>query len=392
MRTNVSAVSPPSPPPQVRTIGKDPSATTILAQAAGQLGPHLSVGDVAAITDSDYAQIDPTLTVNGGDARQTSDDLVVGLGYAGLSPGQRNRFVSWLDHPLSDAPTAFQHLCVANLEVRLLESKEWQEKAHAVLREIAASPAWQNNEMANRAILLACWLAQDGKRVADWIESGQTPPGLLGLALGCQAILQTPLTANAVAVLARAWRLPNPDLDPIVVELRLASLNATLGVDALAHALAVLPESARQPRPWRCTHRELRIIAPQPDVSATLRPLLGDLLVVLDAPTDETSQQQPNTGDEQMNSSNEWELILEFGHSRSEFFETVVRQAQRLSGYTALMDEHRHIVYRVHFRKSGLHRFWSLWDYTQTWADTHVYLNGKELEKWKIWPYSQYMN
>jgi hypothetical protein len=86
-----------------------------------------------------------------------------------------------------------------------------------------------------------------------------------------------------------------------------------------------------------------------------------------------------------------WRLILEFGSNRSEYFDYVLTQARKLPGYSQLMDEDRRIVYRIIFRKSEMRRFWRLWDYVHGWTSTRVYLNGEELEKWKVWPYSQHL-
>ena len=65
--------------------------------------------------------------------------------------------------------------------------------------------------------------------------------------------------------------------------------------------------------------------------------------------------------------------------------------AKREEGFTQLLDEHRRIVYRVTFDKRRLRNFWRLWDYVQNWQHTRVYADGEELEKWKVWPYSQHM-
>jgi hypothetical protein len=86
-----------------------------------------------------------------------------------------------------------------------------------------------------------------------------------------------------------------------------------------------------------------------------------------------------------------WRLILEFSSNRSEYFDYVLIQSQKLAGYSQLMDEDRRMVYRIIFRKSEMRRFWRIWDYVHGWTSTRVYLNGQELEKWKVWPYSQYL-
>ena len=56
-----------------------------------------------------------------------------------------------------------------------------------------------------------------------------------------------------------------------------------------------------------------------------------------------------------------------------------------------IMDEDRRLVHCAAFRKSDMRRFWRIWDYVQNWSATRVYLNGEEIDRWKIWPYSQYL-
>jgi hypothetical protein len=89
--------------------------------------------------------------------------------------------------------------------------------------------------------------------------------------------------------------------------------------------------------------------------------------------------------------ANGWLLILEFGQTRSDFFELILEYAQRQPGFRQLLDEQRKIVYRVHFRRGDMTRFWRLWDYVQGWTSTRVYVNGRELSKSQVWPYSQYL-
>ncbi|RIK27067.1 MAG: hypothetical protein DCC55_39615, partial [Chloroflexi bacterium] len=70
--------------------------------------------------------------------------------------------------------------------------------------------------------------------------------------------------------------------------------------------------------------------------------------------------------------------MLEFGHSRSELFRFALSIAQRMPGFSQLLDENRKLVYRVIFKKSEMRNFWRLWDYVQSWSSTHIYLNGQE--------------
>jgi hypothetical protein len=88
---------------------------------------------------------------------------------------------------------------------------------------------------------------------------------------------------------------------------------------------------------------------------------------------------------------NEWRLILEFGEARSEYYDFALQIAQKLPGYVVLMDESRHMIHRITFTQAQMRRFWRLWDYVGSWSSTHVYVNGRELQKWQIWPYSQYL-
>ena len=56
-----------------------------------------------------------------------------------------------------------------------------------------------------------------------------------------------------------------------------------------------------------------------------------------------------------------------------------------------MLDEDRHLVYRVPFRKNEMRRFWQLWNYVQSWSTTRVYHDGSELQKGQVYPYSQYL-
>jgi hypothetical protein len=146
---------------------------------------------------------------------------------------------------------------------------------------------------------------------------------------------------------------------------------------------------------------------PQPDLRDLLEPSLRDVLAVADVADDDaapvgnlaaldpsqaaTSAAQDAQEAEPSLEELGWRLILEFSSNRSEYFDYVLIQAQKLPGYSQIMDEDRRIVYRIIFRKSEMRRFWRIWDYVHGWTATRVYLNGMELEKWKVWPYSQYL-
>jgi hypothetical protein len=38
-----------------------------------------------------------------------------------------------------------------------------------------------------------------------------------------------------------------------------------------------------------------------------------------------------------------------------------------------------------------MRHFWQIWGYVQNWTSTHVYYEGRELDKWQVYPYSQYI-
>jgi hypothetical protein len=178
-------------------------------------------------------------------------------------------------------------------------------------------------------------------------------------------------------------------------------------------------EPAKVPAPWRCQHRDLHLAFPQLNVRPLLQPLLADLLAVVDVaegsagvrsteaedfttelpaaiapPTKASAKSSGKPKHDQSAPTSELEkahIIVEFGASRSDVFAYVLRQAQKQSGFQQIMDENRHIVYRVPFRRSEMRRFWHLWEYVQSWATTRVYCDGRQLDKWQIYPYSQYL-
>jgi hypothetical protein len=241
-------------------------------------------------------------------------------------------------------------------------------------------------------------------QLAEWIGTRPVPADLFGIALGLQAMLKlAPLTALELGKAISTWQL-GARLPADLLKLRLDSLTSILGQPPLAYGLDKLEAEALMPRPWRTTHRGLRLLIPQPDLRPVLESSLRDLLTVADvdeadvapigslASLDTSQPVEPK--EEVVQPSLEelgWRLILEFGSNRSEYFEYVLIQAQKLAGYSQLMDEDRRIVYRIIFRKSEMRRFWRIWDYVHGWTSTRVYLNGDELEKWKVWPYSQYL-
>jgi hypothetical protein len=219
------------------------------------------------------------------------------------------------------------------------------------------------------------------------------PVELTGVALGLQALLATPLSAAEAGQVLEAWGRAAVKLSESALALRLHSLTAALGEEPLRHALQTLGGTARTPRPWRCQHRDLRIHLPQPDLRRALEPLLGELTAIDAAeaqPVD--AEAAADAGDNKTQEELALaHIILEFRQSRSEYFPFVLRLAQKRAGFMQLLDEDRHLVYRVAFRKSEMGAFWQLWNYVQSWSATRVYCKGRELQKWQVYPYSQYL-
>ena len=378
--------------PFIRITGYDAAASQVLALARSQALLPVQILTTGQPAEADYTQIDMTLSI-----APAADPMVMpapqpGLGYGGLTPEQRQFFLNWLEDPTAPAAPAFQQLYVAQLEVCLFEVSTQAQAAQQEIQRLQRVPAWRQSEALARAQLLAYWLRQDGLGLASWIAEGTLPPALLGIAIGWQALLQIPLRAEEVMVLAQVWQIPTNGASPAVINLRLNSLAASLGAEPLTYALTQVGEIATQAKLWRGVHRDLRLMMPQPNLRAVLAPLLTELLTSMEISATETSlDDAPSNGDEPGIMDLGWHLILEFGHSRSEFFEFALELAQRMETYTQLTDESRKLVHRVVFKKGDIRRFWRLWDYVQSWANTRVYLNGEELEKWKIFPYSQYM-
>jgi hypothetical protein len=235
------------------------------------------------------------------------------------------------------------------------------------------------------------------------------------IALGLQALLDQPLHYDQLPPLASAWQLPVPEVNEAVLRLRLDSLQTALGQEPLSYSLAKLSAAARTPLPWRCQHRDLRLALPQPDLRPLLEPLLRDLLAVIEpaelaeaaemaaatAAAHEAGVAEPDAHEidkrtqkrkrDRGQSDDKAHLILEFGASRSDVFDYVLRQAQKQPGFQQIMDENRYIVYRVPFRRSHMRQFWQLWGYVQNWSSTRVYCEGRQLDKWQVYPYSQYL-
>ena len=400
-------------PALLRVNGRTKGIEALLTEAiaAGMpitLAPTSFADDGGSGTFDDTTAVDPSLATEAPSMLRPTrlPPPLPGTSYPGLTPTQRHAFITWSRQPHEPAPHAFQQLYLANLEACLLEA-DFQPTVFEKLIELGDTPAWANNFALHRTYLLACWLARDGQRLAEWISGHALPAELLGIAFGMQGILGTPMSppelGNAIATWQLGTRLP-PDL----LKLRLDSLASILGQPPLEYTLAQLDPSDLAPRPWRSAHRGLRLLIPQPEVRPILEPALRDLLAVADvneedrAPISNLASSYSSADDAEATPPADqkeqpsledlgWRLILEFGSNRSEYFDYVLVQAQKLASYSQLMDEDRRIVYRIIFRKSEMRRFWRIWDYVHGWTSTRVYLNGDELEKWKVWPYSQYL-
>ncbi len=413
----------PEPVPSVLTVntlariaGRDAPMHALLANATEVLAAS-GVRILPASTDplDDYALIDATL------ARMPEEEITPatlppekwpapGLGYAGFSPEARSHFLRWLNEPVHQAPAAFQQLFLAHIECGLLDAltsgkSELLEQCVATLRSFEAWPDWRSNEQRSRTALLADILLGDGERLATWLAEGFLAPHLVGIALGRQALSNAPLTPAEVVNLGRLWGITDAKLDEGVVGLRLRSLSESLSCDPLVFALrraapqqvdvevALVAQNGESAAtfgatPWRCAHRDLRLTFAQPDLTPHLAPLIAEMLDDVPIATSTAAVAGAEAADADAQG---WMLILEFGQSRSEYFEFALKQAQRLPGYSALVDEQRHVIHRVHIKKSEMRRFWQLWEYAMNWNETKVYVNGKELEKWKIYPYSQFL-
>ncbi len=379
--------------PLLRVAGRDAPLAAVVERAQRRGLPV----QVSSSPDDDYAQIDPALAaaaVEVPDSVWAQQPPAPGLSYAGFDPQQRGAFLTWQRTPLFPAPLACQQIFLANLEARLLESSQHVDAAQVQIQRMLAAPAWMANPATWRVALLAAWLAQDGGKLAAWLGSQPLPSDLLGVAFGMQALLGAPLAAEQLLLAATAWSLPHDETNAAVLAFRVQTLASGLGADPLAHLLDQCDEAERRPRPWRCQHRSLRLHVPQPDLRRSLEPVLVELLASVDdgaltepgpLPTDE------HDGAAEPDELSRAHIIVEFGHSRSEYFNFALKQAQKQRGFAQLLDEDRHLVYRVPFRKNEMRRFWQLWNYVQSWSTTRVYHDGSELQKWQVYPYSQYL-
>ena len=376
----------------VRVLGVDRAAAQVLADALRHGAPLQRRGSAPTgqETPDDYALIDPLLHVDVPVDPARVPAPPRGAGYAGMTPAQRGVLLAWLADPLTDAPDVYREFYLAHLEVQLLESTPARTQALTRLRELQAVPGWQRHHDLYRAILLGHWLSGASDQLVAWLSSTRLPAEVLETGLACQAQFDAPLTPDEFGQMLAAWGLRSVDLSADMLKTRLASLEATLGMPPLAYVQSQWQEADLVPRPWRCAHRDLRIALPQPPVRTLLEPHLRDLDRIAPVRVPPPAAPAATPRDAPAGHADNV-IILEFGQSRSEFFDYALELAQREDGFSQLLDEHRRIVYRVTFEKRRLRNFWRLWDYVQNWQHTRVYADREELEKWKVWPYSQYM-
>ncbi|MFM7174785.1 MAG: hypothetical protein ACKO4U_17300 [Caldilinea sp.] len=379
---NVASLAP------LRVCGAVPPLEEVVALASEHSLPML-LSLSASYIGEEFAQVDPSLRVEPG--RPDDSDPASGLTYAGYSPSQRGRFLAWCAAPQSHACPAFQQLLLANLEAGLCEGGERACSVRKLLAELEQSASWQPVQGLWRVALLARWLEQDGLALAEWLTQAALPADLAGVALGLQALLGAALTAGEARAVSKLWQLPAADLSEATLAFRLRSLAATLSTEPLQFGLKQLGPAAEQRLPWRCHHRDLRIEMPHPNIRRGLEPLLVDL-ALSEEPPDSLGKEatDPDAASGQKELAHTY-LVVEFRQSRSEYFLTALRQAQRRSTFLQLLDEDRHLVYRVTFRKNELNYFWQLWNYVHSWSTTRIYCNGQELQNWQVYPYSQYL-
>ncbi len=388
--------------PLARIRGRDATAAQLLQSTHNVLPIQaLSLADDDPSASNDYAQIDPALSV--ARPRQNAKDFLAEppsarLGYAGYSPQQRYRFLRWLRDPRDDSADAFRQLFLAQLECALFDAPQ-QSDAYDLLDELTTLEHWRS-ERLYRARLLAHWLAQDAAALASWLaQDAALPTSLFDIGLGHLALLGYRLDAELLSVMRRRWLAEAAQDEAAESTLRLASLLSAVEEEPLAWALRQSqpgaedePPTAQFPgesvaKPWRSTHRDLRLSLPQPILRPRLEPILRDVFSIRNASPAVTIDElaEENLTDE------EWLLVLEFGQSRSEYFEYALAQARKRSGFAQILDEKRQMVYRVAYRKREMRHFWRLWEYAQNWSSTRVYLNGREMQKWQIWRYSHYL-
>jgi len=362
---------------------------------------------VSAVTE-DYAQIDLKLAIQRTPI--LSEEPPVGSGYASFTPTQRYHFLQWVMQVDVAAPTAFRHLYLAHLETNLFDEPHQQQAAHQELCRLATLPTWQGEALLWRALLLSFQLTAAGDAFSRWLPTAQAfPTPMLGSALGQLALSGEPLTLELLSLLLQRWQRVTQLPALPILQLRLDFLVNSLGADPLAHLREQLDDAALAPKPWRSAHRDLRLQLVQPDLRQGMLPLLRDLSIMTERTTDAEDEVYPTAEQPAADQADDaaqliaeddgrargkagkkrkWQLVLEFGDSRSELFTFALNHAKKQPGYLQIMDENRRMIHRVHFEKTEMRRFWRLWEYVQSWSSTQVYLNGKEIHKANIYPYS----
>lgn len=401
-------------PDWLRIAGQDMPASQVLGLASPWLAERgIETPSSSVSQPDDYTQVDLLLEV----ARGATTVPPSGAGYAGFTATQRGAFLDWARTPEQEVPAPFRQLYCAALEVHLLE-RCFSENPTRIktllehLERLAHSAAWQHDLHLGHLLMLASRLTGKGALCCNVAIA----PSALGVALGIQASVTHPAPLNPAQVLrlAREWRIHATPPDESLLALRLAE-------DALTHGdllqRAVKQVEVGPPRPFRLAHRDLRLAFPQPDLRPLLEPMLTALLEsVLDSSAEDDieteSVEEGDSGKDNLTETSNlptisdnrgrkskpldekakpWQLVLEFAESRSQYAHFALEIAQQMPGYTTLLDEDRTIIHRILYKKSELRRFWRLWDYVQGWNSVHVYLNGEELEKWQVWPWSQYL-
>lgn len=389
------------PNPHLRRLDRDVPASAALT-AASQRGSalfRLIPRPFETDADNDYTQIDPTLPL-ARDSAAVADPLP-NTSYAGMTPVQRRRFANWLTAPEVAAPVAFRQNYLAWLETALFE-EEGRAAATTELFSLLGAGGWQGDSALAQTALLAGWLAQESGLIAQAISRGRPSASSLAVAAGWLAHLGGRLDADCSLALAQGWQLHAPALagfhpenDGPLLQLRITSQANTLGAEPLAWALA---QSSPSPNgaapglwlPWRTVHREIRLLLPQLDIRPALEPRLVDLFASLPvAAARQPEATQPVSASPQTAAPPpEWQLILEFGNNRSQHYDYVLHLARKQTGYQLLMDETRQLIHRIRFRKRHIRQFWRLWAYVEKWPTVRVYVNGEEIQKWNVYPYS----
>jgi hypothetical protein len=411
--------------PVLRISGRDATAAQLLEAARPLIEARGGSVQPPAPTalERDYAQVDPSLDASPAQPGTPEEPTPrTGIGYAGMSPVWRFLFTAWAAMPALPAPSLFHDLYVASLECAMLEAAiQWRIEgndegrrrlsllAHHAMRELAPEPAWAGRgaQLLSRATALGLLVGAEVEGWPEWWRGEARADSLREGAIGAQALLGVPMDVQLFVELALDWGIIGAAPAPALARLRLEALRDALEDDPLQWALAQSGEKGRAALPWRAAHRDLRLSLPQPTLRPFLEPRLAQALSLhvlqvdaVAAPgTPTAGAASPATAsasaeledDESPSMADGYSLVLEFGHSRSEFYEYAVETAQRARSYQAILDENRRIVHRVTFGGPRSRTFWRLWDYVGNWTTTRVYVNGVELEKWQIWPWSDYL-